>query len=86
MNIIGPKPAETSQTEYSRRGSPAQTQRTFAGRAVTRRGLDAQPAPTQLTSDVLNPTNAFIPVYNVMAFLIVTWEMMRIWRNVKINI
>ena len=62
MKIITPQPAETSQTEYSRWGSPAQTQTTFAGRAVTRRGLDAQPAPTQLTSNVLKPINAFIPV------------------------
>ena len=68
MNIISPQPAETSQTEYSRWGSPAQTrQTTFAGRAVTRRGLDAQPAAkTQLTSDVQNPINAFIPVYSVI--------------------
>ena len=41
--VISPQPAETSQTEYSRWGSPAQThQTTFAGRAVTRRDLDAK--------------------------------------------
>ena len=63
MKMITPPPAETSQTEYSRWGSPAQTlQTTFAGRAVTRRGLDAQLAPTQLTSDVLKPINAFTRV------------------------
>ena len=61
--FFSPQPAETSQTEYSRWGSPAQTrQTTFAGRAVTRRDLDAQPAPTQLTSDVLKPINAFTRV------------------------
>ena len=63
MNIIFPQPAETSQTEYSRWGSPAQThQTTFAGRAVTCQGLDAQPAPTQLSSNVHKPINAFTPV------------------------
>ena len=67
MKIITPPPAETSQTECSRWGIPAQTrQTTFAGRAVTRRGPTAQPAPTQLTSDVRNLINAFIPVCNVM--------------------
>ena len=71
--MITPQPAETSQTEYSRWGSPAQTRQTiaitinmtettFAGRAVTHQGLDAQRAPTQLTSDVLEPINAFTPV------------------------
>ena len=60
---IAPPLAETSQTEYSRWGSHAQTQRTFAGRAVTRRGLDAQrAAKTQLTSNVLKPINAFTQV------------------------
>ena len=63
LMIISLQPAETSQTEYSRWGSPAQTQRTFAGRAVTRRDLDAQrAAKTQLTSYVLNPINAFTGV------------------------
>ena len=64
MKIGTPQPAETSQTEYSRWGSPAQTrQTTFAGRAVTRQGPTAQPAaPTQLTSYVLKPINAFTRV------------------------
>ena len=57
------QPAGTTQTEYSRLGSPAQTcQSTFAWRAVTHRGQDAQPAQTLLTSDVLKLINAFIPV------------------------
>ena len=58
--VTTPPPAETSQTECSRWGSPAQTrQTTFAGRAVTRRGPTAQPAPTQLTSIVLKLISAF---------------------------
>ena len=78
--IISPQPAETSQTECSRWGSPAQTQTTFARRAVTRRDLDAQlAAKTQLTSDVHNPINAFTPVYIVIVIHNVIWEKMRIW-------
>ena len=84
MKIITPPPAETSQTECSRWGSPAQTrQTTFAGRAVTRRGPTAQPAQTKPTSDVQNLINAFIPVWNVIVILNVKWEKMRIWSNVK---
>ena len=61
--FFSPQPAETSQTGYSRWGSPAQTrQTTFAGKAATRRGLDAKRAATQLTSDVLKPINAFTRV------------------------
>ena len=84
--LIGtPQPAETIQTEYSRWGSPAQTQTTFARRAVTLTHgvLDAQPAAkTQLTSNVHNPINAFIPVYIVIVTVNVIWEKMRIWMNV----
>ena len=81
--VTTPPPAETSQTECSRWGSPAQTrQTTFAGRAVTRRGQTAQPAPTQLISDVQNQINASIPVYDVIVILNVEWEKMRIRLNV----
>ena len=84
--MSGPPPAETSQTEYSRWRSPALTQRAFAGRAVTRRGLDAQPAAkTQLTLDVLKQINASIPVYNVMEFLNAQWGKMRILINAGKN-
>ena len=86
LMMISPPPAETSQTEYSRWGSPAQThQTTFAGRAVTHRGLDAQLAPTHITSDVLSPINAFTPVYIVIVIHNVIWEKMRIWMNVWTN-
>ena len=70
MMIITQQPAEISQTEYSRWGNPVKTrQTTFAGRVVTHQGLDAQPAPTKLTSNVLNLNNAFTPVSSVMEFL-----------------
>ena len=82
--IISPPPVKTSQTEYSRWGSPALAR--FVWRAVTRRSLDAQPAPTQLTSDVLNPSNACIPVYNVMDFLSVIWGKMRFLMIARKNI
>ena len=64
--LFCPPPAKTSQTEYSRWGSPAHCghrgPNTFARIAVTRRDLDAQPAPIKLTSGVQNPINAFTPV------------------------
>ena len=87
MNGHSLQPVETIPTKYSRWGSPAQPRKTtFAGRAVTSRGLDAQPAPTQPTSDVQNPTNAFFQVYNVMVIHNVYLQKMKFLMNVSHSI
>ena len=54
----------------------------FAGTLVTSQDLIAQPAPTQITSSVLNQISAFTQVSDVMDILNVNMVMMRILMTV----